>query len=101
MVYPMMVAVDFASLRRIGDRPKGLVITVAVNWLIKPFTMAALGVLFFEVVFADLIDPASAQESLAGLILLGAAPCTAMVFVWSQMTRGDATRSEEHTSELP
>ncbi|HEY9568767.1 MAG TPA: bile acid:sodium symporter, partial [Thalassobaculum sp.] len=91
MVYPMMVAVDFASLRRIGDRPKGLVITVAVNWLIKPFTMAALGVLFFEVVFADLIDPASAQEYLAGLILLGAAPCTAMVFVWSQMTRGDAT----------
>src|SRR3546814_17811703 len=77
--------------RSIGDRPKGLVITVAVNWLIKPFTMAALGVLFFEVVFADLIDPASAQEYLAGLILLGAAPCTAMVFVWSQMTRGDAT----------
>ncbi len=91
MVYPMMVNVDFASLGRIGERPKGLIITVAVNWLLKPFTMAALGVLFFEGVFADLIDPASAQEYIAGLILLGAAPCTAMVFVWSQLTRGDAT----------
>ncbi|EDP63321.1 putative arsenical-resistance protein [alpha proteobacterium BAL199] len=91
MVYPMMVNVDFASLRRIGERPKGLVITIVVNWLVKPFTMAALGVLFFEGLFADLIDPASASEYIAGLILLGAAPCTAMVFVWSQMTRGDAT----------
>lgn len=91
MVYPMMVNVDFASLGRVGERPKGLVITLAVNWLVKPFTMAALGVLFFEVVFSDLIDPASAREYIAGLILLGAAPCTAMVFVWSQMTRGDAT----------
>ncbi|MEX2450866.1 MAG: bile acid:sodium symporter, partial [Rhodospirillales bacterium] len=90
MVYPMMVAVDFASLRHIHKRPKGLVITVTVNWLIKPFTMAALGVLFFEVVFADLIDPADAGQYIAGLILLGAAPCTAMVFVWSQLTRGDA-----------
>ncbi len=90
MVYPMMVAVDFASLRHIHRRPKGLVITVVVNWLIKPFTMAALGVLFFEFVFADLIDPADAQQYIAGLILLGAAPCTAMVFVWSQLTRGDA-----------
>jgi ACR3 family arsenite transporter len=91
MVYPMMVAVDFASLRHVGDRPKGLVITIAVNWLIKPFTMAGLGVLFFEVVFASLIAPETAQEYIAGLILLGAAPCTAMVFVWSQLTRGDAT----------
>jgi ACR3 family arsenite transporter len=91
MVYPMMVAVDFASLRHIGDRPKGLVITILVNWLIKPFTMAGLGVLFFEVLFADLIAPADAQQYIAGLILLGAAPCTAMVFVWSQLTRGDAT----------
>ncbi len=90
MVYPMMVAVDFASLRNIHRRPKGLVITVVVNWLIKPFTMAALGVLFFEFVFADLIDPADAGQYIAGLILLGAAPCTAMVFVWSQLTRGDA-----------
>lgn len=91
MVYPMMVAVDFASLRHIGDRPKGLVLTIVVNWLIKPFTMAALAVLFFEFLFADLIAPADAQQYIAGLILLGAAPCTAMVFVWSQMTRGDAT----------
>ncbi|HEX2528648.1 MAG TPA: ACR3 family arsenite efflux transporter [Geminicoccus sp.] len=91
MVYPMMVAVDFASLRHIGDRPKGLVLTVVVNWLVKPFTMAALGVLFFDHVFASLIAPADAQQYIAGLILLGAAPCTAMVFVWSQLTRGDAT----------
>lgn len=91
MVYPMMVAVDFSSLRHIGDRPKGLILTLAVNWLIKPFTMAALAVLFFENVFADFIAPADAQEYIAGLILLGAAPCTAMVFVWSQLTRGDAT----------
>jgi ACR3 family arsenite transporter len=91
MVYPMMVNVDFASLRHIGDRPKGLVITLVVNWLIKPFTMAGLGVLFFEVVFAGLIKPADAQQYIAGVILLGAAPCTAMVFVWSQLTRGDAT----------
>lgn len=91
MIFPMMVNVDFASLSHIGDRPKGMIITLAVNWIIKPFTMAGLGVLFFEVVFADFIDPASAQEYIAGLILLGAAPCTAMVFVWSQMTKGDPT----------
>jgi len=91
MVYPMMVNVDFASLRHIGDRPKGLIVTIVVNWLVKPFTMAALGVLFFEHVFADMMSPADAQQYIAGLILLGAAPCTAMVFVWSQLTRGDAT----------
>ena len=91
MVYPMMVNVDFASLRHVGDRPKGLAITIVVNWLIKPFTMTGLGVLFFEVVFVDLIAPADAQQYIAGLILLGAAPCTAMVFVWSQLTRGDPT----------
>jgi ACR3 family arsenite transporter len=90
MVYPMMVAIDFASLRQIHRRPKGLVITLVVNWLIKPFTMAGLGVLFFEIVFADLIDPKDAGQYIAGLILLGAAPCTAMVFVWSQLVRGDA-----------
>ena len=89
MIFPMMVAVDFSAVRRIGDKPKGLIITLTVNWLIKPFTMAALGVLFFEVVFADLIAPADAQQYIAGLILLGAAPCTAMVFVWSQLTKGD------------
>ena len=91
MVFPMMVGVDIGALRRIGDRPKGLVVTLVVNWLVKPFTMAALGVLFFEYVFAGLIPPDDAQAYLAGLILLGAAPCTAMVFVWSQLTRGDPT----------
>jgi arsenite transporter len=89
MVYPMMVAVDFGSLRRVHERPKGLVITVVVNWLVKPFSMAALGVLFFEYLFVDLIGPENTGQYIAGLILLGAAPCTAMVFVWSQLTRGD------------
>jgi arsenite transporter len=89
MVYPMMVAVDFTSIKRVHERPKGLIITLTVNWLIKPFTMAALGVLFFHYLFADLIDPADAGQYIAGLILLGAAPCTAMVFVWSQLTKGD------------
>ena len=89
MIYPMMVGVDFASLKHIGDKPKGLVITIIVNWLIKPFTMAALAVLFFQYIFAGLISSGDAQQYIAGLILLGAAPCTAMVFVWSQMTRGD------------
>lgn len=91
MVYPMMVGVDFGALRRVGDTPKGLIVTLAVNWLIKPFTMAALGVLFFNHVFSGLIPPEEAQAYLAGVILLGAAPCTAMVFVWSHLTRGDPT----------
>ncbi len=91
MVYPMMVSVDFTSLKHLHERPKGLVITLVVNWLIKPFTMAALGLLFFEFLFVDLIDPANAGQYIAGMILLGAAPCTAMVFIWSQLTRGDAT----------
>lgn len=89
MVYPMMIAIDFGSLKDVGRRPKGLIITLAINWLIKPFTMAALAVLFFNHVFAGLFDPAKAPEYIAGLILLGAAPCTAMVFVWSQLTKGD------------
>lgn len=90
MVFPMMVNIDLTSLRHIGDRPKGLIITLVVNWLIKPFTMAGLAVLFFEVVFAPFLQPQDAQAYIAGLIILGAAPCTAMVFVWSQLTRGDA-----------
>ena len=89
MVYPMMVGVDPGALRGVLKQPRGLAITLVVNWLIKPFTMAALGVLFFEHVFADRIAPADAQQYIAGLILLGAAPCTAMVFVWSQLTKGD------------
>jgi len=91
MIYPMMVAVDIRAIRRIRDEPRGLVVTLVVNWLIKPFTMAGLGILFFEWVFRDLVDPQDAQSYIAGLILLGAAPCTAMVFVWSQMARGDPT----------
>jgi ACR3 family arsenite transporter len=89
MVYPMMVGVDPCSLRDVVRQPKGLAITLAVNWLIKPFTMAALAVLFFEHFFAGLIPPEDAKQYIAGLILLGAAPCTAMVFVWSQLTKGD------------
>jgi len=89
MIYPMMVNVDFASLRDVGKKPKGLCITLVVNWLIKPFTMAALGVLFFEHIFSGLIDPQTGREYIAGMILLGVAPCTAMVFVWSQLVRGD------------
>jgi len=89
MIYPMMVGVDFASLRHIGEKPKGLFITIVVNWMVKPFTMAALAVLFFHYIFAGLMSSGDAQQYIAGLILLGAAPCTAMVFVWSQMTKGD------------
>ncbi|MDH3221913.1 MAG: ACR3 family arsenite efflux transporter, partial [Gammaproteobacteria bacterium] len=90
MIYPMMVNVDFASLKDVGRKPRGLCITLVINWLVKPFTMAALGILFFEHVFAGLVDPQTAQEYIAGMILLGVAPCTAMVFVWSQLVRGDA-----------
>jgi len=89
MVYPMMVSVDFSSLAKVNAKPRGLIITLVVNWLIKPFTMAALAVLFFEIVFAPFIQPEDASQYIAGLILLGAAPCTAMVFVWSQLTKGD------------
>ena len=90
MVYPMMTAIDFTSLKTVGARPRGLIITLIINWLIKPFSMAALGVLFFHHLYAGLIAPEDAAQYIAGLILLGAAPCTAMVFVWSQLTRGDA-----------
>lgn len=90
MIYPMMVNVDFASLKNVGKKPKGLCITLVVNWLVKPFTMAALGVLFFEHLFAGMVEPGTAREYIAGMILLGVAPCTAMVFVWSQLVRGDA-----------
>ena len=89
MVYPMMVGVDPTSLGQVARQPRGLAITLVVNWMIKPFSMAALAVLFFEGVFAELIAPADAQQYIAGLILLGAAPCTAMVFVWSHLTKGD------------
>lgn len=90
MIYPMMIQVDFSSIKDIGKKPKGLFLTLVINWLIKPFTMAALGWLFFRVFFADFVDPQTATEYIAGMILLGVAPCTAMVFVWSHLTKGDA-----------
>lgn len=90
MIYPMMIQVDFAAIKDVGKKPKGLVLTLVVNWLIKPFSMAILGWLFFKGLFADLVDPQSAEQYIAGMILLGVAPCTAMVFVWSHLTRGDA-----------
>ncbi|WP_019676514.1 ACR3 family arsenite efflux transporter [Arsukibacterium perlucidum] len=90
MIYPMMVQIDFSAIKDVGKKPKGLILTLVMNWLVKPFTMAALGWLFFKVFFAGLVDPQSANEYIAGMILLGVAPCTAMVFVWSQLTKGDA-----------
>ena len=89
MIYPMMIQIDWSAVRDVGSKPKGLALTLTVNWLIKPFTMAALGVLFFKHIFAPWVDPATASEYIAGMILLGVAPCTAMVFVWSQLVKGD------------
>ena len=89
MIYPMMVQIDFTAIKDVGKKPRGLILTLIINWLIKPFTMAALAWLFFRVIFADWVDPQTATEYIAGMILLGVAPCTAMVFVWSQLTKGD------------
>ena len=91
MVYPIMVGVEFAGIRRAFAQPTGLTITLVVNWLVKPFTMALLGVVFIRHLFAGLIPEADHDQIIAGLILLGGAPCTAMVFVWSQLVRGDAS----------
>jgi ACR3 family arsenite transporter len=90
MIYPMMIQIDWAAIKDVGKKPQGLLLTLTVNWLIKPFTMAALGVLFFQYLFTPWVDPQSASEYIAGMILLGVAPCTAMVFVWSQLVKGDA-----------
>ncbi len=90
MIYPMMMKVDFASIKNVGKNPKGLFVTWIVNWLIKPFTMFGIAAFFFYVVFEPLISPELAKGYLAGAVLLGAAPCTAMVFVWSHLTRGNA-----------
>ncbi|OSZ74806.1 ACR3 family arsenite efflux transporter [Hydrogenophaga sp. IBVHS1] len=90
MIYPMMIQIDWSAIKDVGKKPQGLALTLVVNWLIKPFTMAALGVLFFQYLFAPWVDPVSAKEYIAGMILLGVAPCTAMVFVWSQLVKGDA-----------
>lgn len=89
MIYPMMVQIDFSAIKEVGRQPKGLLLTLVINWLIKPFSMALIGWVFFRVLFADWVDPQSAGEYIAGMILLGVAPCTAMVFVWSQLTKGD------------
>lgn len=89
MIYPMMVQIDFSSITKIGSNPRGLVLTLIINWLIKPFTMAFFAWIFFDKLYAAYISPELAQEYIAGAILLGAAPCTAMVFVWSYLTDGD------------
>lgn len=89
MIYPMMVQVDFSSIRKVGEEPQGLILTCFINWFIKPFSMAFMGWLFFRVVFAGMVEADDATEYIAGMILLGVAPCTAMVFVWSQLTKGD------------
>ena len=93
MIYPMMMQIDFSAIKNIHRRPKGLIVTLTVNWLIKPFTMALLAIVFMRYLFGSLtglIGPELADEYIAGMILLGVAPCTAMVFVWSQLTKGDA-----------
>ena len=89
MIYPMMMKVDFKSVRNVGKNPKGLFVTWVVNWLIKPFSMCGIASLFFTLIFKAFIPPELATEYLAGAVLLGAAPCTAMVFVWSTLTKGD------------
>ena len=89
MIYPMMLQIDFSSLKKVTQKPKGIVLTVVINWLIKPFTMAFFAWLFFSNIYSAFISPELAGEYIAGAILLGAAPCTAMVFVWSYLTDGD------------
>ena len=89
MIFPMMVNVDFSSVKQITRQPKGLVLTLIVNWLIKPFSMAGLGIIFFEIIFSNFVTDIEASQYIAGMILLGVAPCTAMVFVWSNLTDGD------------
>jgi len=89
MIYPMMTQVNFSSLKSVGEKPGGILLTCFINWLVKPFSMALLGWLFFRVIYVDLVEPDMAGQYIAGMILLGVAPCTAMVFVWSQLTKGD------------
>ncbi len=89
MIYPMMVQIDFSSITKVGSNPKGLALTLIINWLIKPFTMAFFAWIFFDKLYSAYLTPELAQEYIAGAILLGAAPCTAMVFVWSYLTDGD------------
>ncbi len=89
MIYPMMLKIDLRSIRSVGRRPRGLLVTLFVNWMVKPFSMAFFGWLFFRHVFSPWIGPALASQYIAGVIILAAAPCTAMVFVWSYLSDGD------------
>lgn len=89
MIYPMMLKVDFKSVKKVGENPKGLIVTWVTNWLIKPFTMFAIAYVFFNIFYRGMIDSDTAKQYLAGAVLLGAAPCTAMVFVWSHLTKGN------------
>lgn len=89
MIFPMMVQIDFSSIKDVGKNPKGLALTLVINWLIKPFSMAFFAWIFFEKLYGAYLSPELSQEYIAGAILLGAAPCTAMVFVWSYLTKGD------------
>jgi ACR3 family arsenite transporter len=90
MIYPMMLKIDFGSIKKVGQNPKGLVVTTVTNWIIKPFSMYAIAYFFFYVVFGNIIDVDTAREYLVGAVLLGAAPCTAMVFVWSHLVKGNS-----------
>ena len=90
MIFPMMLKIDFSSIVNVSKKPKGLIVTCVTNWLIKPFTMYAIASFFFYVVFKSWITLDLAKEYIAGAVILGAAPCTAMVFVWSHLTKGDA-----------
>ena len=89
MIYPMMLKIDFESIKQVGQNPRGLIVTWVTNWLIKPFTMYGIAAFFLYVVFGNVIPADMAKEYLAGAVLLGAAPCTAMVFVWSNLTKGN------------
>ena len=89
MIFPMMVNIDFSKIGEFKSSPKALLLTLVINWIIKPFSMAMLGILFFEMIFVDLVSPEDSKQYIAGMILLGVAPCTAMVFVWSTITKGD------------
>src|SRR5699024_3297126 len=89
MIYPMMIQIDWEAIKDVGKKPQGLFLTLVINWLIKPFSMALIGWLFFNFVFESWVEPQAAKEYISGMILLGVAPCTAMVFVWSQLVRGN------------
>ncbi len=90
MIYPMMLRIDFSGIKNFVKEPKGLIVTLVVNWLIKPFTMFLIAILFFKYIFVNLVTPSDANSYIAGMILLGVAPCTAMVFVWSMLVKGNS-----------